>query len=134
MPPAWDAIPGARGCTPEACSFRDHHAELLAAGADHVYGISTQSADIQRWLVDRYHLPFAILSDTAYQLTDALRLPTFEFEDRRLLKRHTLVIDAGVIGHVFYPVFPPDQHAAQVLSWLEADRGDRARPRSGTSS
>jgi peroxiredoxin len=121
MPPEWDLIPGARGCTPEACGFRDHHAELRAAGADHVYGISTQATGIQRWLVERYHLPFEILSDAAFGLTQALRLPTFEFDGRRLLKRHTLVIDDGVISHVFYPIFPPDKHAAEVVRWLDAN-------------
>jgi peroxiredoxin len=117
-PPGWDLIPGARGCTPEACSFRDHHADLRAAGADRVYGLSTQSGEVQRWLVERYHLPFEILSDAGHELTDALRLPTFEAVGRRLLKRHTLVIDDGVIGHVFYPIFPPDKHAGEVVAWL----------------
>jgi peroxiredoxin len=117
-PPGWDLIPGARGCTPEACSFRDHHADLLAAGAVRVYGLSTHSGEVQRWLVERYHLPFEILSDAGFELTDALRLPTFEAGGRRLLKRHTLVIDDGVIGHVFYPIFPPDRHAGEVVAWL----------------
>ena len=120
MPPEWDLIPGARGCTPEACGFRDHDADLRAAGADRVYGLSAQAGDIQRWLVERYHLPFQILSDAAFELTDALRLPTFEFEGRRLLKRVTLVLDDGVISHVFYPIFPPDKHASEVVGWLRA--------------
>jgi peroxiredoxin len=120
MPPEWDLIPGARGCTPEACGFRDHHADLRDAGADHVYGVSVQGTEIQRWLIERYHLPFEILTDEAYALTDALRLPTFEFEGRRLLKRLTLVIDDRVIGHVFYPIFPPDKHAMEVVGWLRA--------------
>lgn len=117
-PAGWDLIPGARGCTPEACGFRDHHADLEASGADRVYGLSTQSSDIQRWLVERYHLPFEILSDAGHELTDALRLPTFEAGGRRLLKRHTLVIDEGTISHVFYPIFPPDKHAEEVVEWL----------------
>jgi peroxiredoxin len=117
-PPGWDLIPGARGCTPEACGFRDHHAELVAAGADRVYGMSVQGTDIQRWLVERYHLPFEILSDAAFKLTDSLRLPTFETAGMRLTKRLTLVIDDGRITHVFYPIFPPDKHAAEVVAWL----------------
>lgn len=118
VPHGWDAIPGARGCTPEACGFRDHHAELLAAGVDRVYGLSTQSTDAQRALVDRFHLPFEILSEEGFELTDALRLPTFEVAAMRLLKRHTLVLERGMIRHVFYPVFPPDRHAEEVLRWL----------------
>jgi peroxiredoxin len=120
-PPGWDLIPGARGCTPESCGFRDHHADLEAAGADRVYGLSTQLSDIQRWLVERYRLPFEILSDAGQELTDALRLPTFEVAGRRLLKRHTLVIDDGAISHVFYPIFPPDRHAEEVVAWLRGE-------------
>lgn len=127
MPPEWDLVPGARGCTPEACGFRDHFADLVAAGADRVYGLSAQGTDVQRWLVERYHLPFEILSDAAFALTDALGLPTFEFEGRRLLKRQTLVIDDGAIGHVFYPVFPPDKHAAEVTAWLRRHPRGRSR-------
>ena len=118
-PPGWDLIPGARGCTPEACGFRDHHAELRAAGADRVFGLSTQATAIQRVLVERYQLPFEILSDVGYELTDALRLPTFEAAGARLLKRLTLVVDDAVVSHVFYPVFPPDKHAAEVVAWLQ---------------
>ena len=113
----WDLIPGARGCTPETCGFRDHHAELRAAGAN-VFGLSTQDTDYQRELADRLHLPFAILSDVELELTGALRLPTFEVAGRRLLRRLTLVITAGAVEHVFYPVFPPDTHAGEVLAWL----------------
>jgi peroxiredoxin len=120
VPPGWDLIPGARGCTPESCGFRDHHGDLEAAGADRVYGLSTQPTDIQRWLVERYRLPFEILSDAGQELTNALSLPTFEVAGRRLLKRHTLVIDDGAISHVFYPIFPPDRHAEEVLEWLRA--------------
>jgi peroxiredoxin len=113
----WDLIPGARGCTPETCGFRDHHADLAAVGAE-VYGLSTQTSDYQRELVDRLGLPFAILSDADLALTRALRLPTFEAAGQTLLKRHTLVIREGLIEHVFYPVFPPDGHAAEVLAWM----------------
>ena len=117
VPAEWDAIPGARGCTPESCGFRDHFADISALGAD-VYGVSTQDTDYQREAAERLHLPFELLSDSEFALTDALRLPTFDFEGVRLLKRITLIVQAGRIEHVFYPVFPPDRHAQEVLTWL----------------
>jgi peroxiredoxin len=113
----WDSIPGARGCTPESCAFRDHHAELGAAGAE-VFGLSTQDAADQREAAERLHLPFALLSDAGLELTGALGLPTFEVAGQTLLRRLTLVLRDGAIEHVFYPVFPPDRHAGEVLSWL----------------
>jgi len=116
----WDLIPGARGCTPEACAFRDHHAELRGLGAE-VYGLSTQETAYQRELVDRLHLPFPILSDADLRLTRALRLPIFEVAGHTLLRRHTLVIANATIEHVFYPVFPPDHHPSEVLRWLTAE-------------
>ena len=115
----WDAIPGARGCTPESCGFRDHHRELADAGA-RVLGLSTQSVDYQREAVERLHLPFALLSDVDLALTRAARLPTFEVAGQTLLRRLTVVVDEGVVTHCWYPVFPPDTHAAQVLEWLTA--------------
>jgi peroxiredoxin len=120
--PDWDAIPGARGCTPQSCAFRDHHDDLRAAGALHVFGLSTQGTDYQREAAERLHLPFALLSDADLELTKALRLPTFEVAGQTLLKRFTLVVADGRIEHVFYPVFPPDAHAGEVLSWLRANR------------
>jgi len=119
VPAEWDAIPGARGCTPESCGFRDHFAEISALGAG-VYGASTQDTDYQREAAERLHLPFELLSDSEFALTDALRLPTFDFEGVRLLKRLTLIVRAGRIEHVFYPIFPPDRHADEVLAWLSA--------------
>jgi peroxiredoxin len=148
-PDGWDAIPGARGCTPESCAFRDHHGDLAAAGAA-VYGISTQPTDVQREAAQRLHLPFALLSDThhgdgrseavrgasklagdgrgaalrgasklaRHPLAEALRLPTMVVEGTTMLKRLTLVVRDGRIEHVFYPVFPPDGHAEEVLGWL----------------
>jgi peroxiredoxin len=113
----WDLIPGARGCTPETCGFRDHHAELAELGTT-VFGLSTQTTAYQRELVERLGLPFPLLSDSELTLTTALRLPTFEVASQTLLKRHTLVIRNGRIEHVFYPVFPPDRHAQEVLAWL----------------
>jgi peroxiredoxin len=120
----WDLIPGARGCTPESCGFRDHHAELRAAGAD-VYGLSTQDTDHQRELAERLGLPFPILSDDRLELTAALRLPTFEVAGHTLLRRQSLIVSDGRIEHVFYPVFPPDRHASEVLGWLR-ERGAEA--------
>lgn len=124
LPEGWDDIPGARGCTPESCGFRDHHADLLAAGAAQVFGLSSQSSDYQREAVDRLRLPFAILSDEQMALVAALGLPTFTVAGVTLYKRLTMIVTGGAIEHVFYPVFPPDQHAQEVLSWL------RAHPRS----
>jgi peroxiredoxin len=118
LPPGWDEIPGARGCTPESCGFRDHHAELRAAGAARVFGMSSQSSDYQREAAERLHLPFAMLSDEALAVADALGLPTFTVDGLRLYRRLTMIVTGGVIEHVFYPVFPPDQHAAEVLAWL----------------
>ena len=120
LPDGWDMIPGARGCTPEACAFRDHHAELKELGAN-VYGLSTQTTDYQSEMVARLHLPFEVLSDSEFALTDALELPTFEAGGMRLLKRLTLVVQGGRIEHVFYPVFPPDTHAEDVRDWLAAE-------------
>jgi peroxiredoxin len=119
----WDLIPGARGCTPEACGFRDHHAELAAAGAD-VYGLSTQDTGYQRELAERLVLPFPILSDAGLALTRALRLPTFEVAGRKLLKRLTMLVRGGRIERVWYPVFPPDRHAEEVHGWLRANPTD----------
>ena len=123
LPDGWDGIPGARGCTPQSCAFRDHHAELIAAGADRVFGLSTQDTDYQREAAERLHLPFPLLSDAALRLTTALRLPVMLVGGATLLKRMALIIEDGVIAHVFYPVFPPDQNAAEVLGWLRARQG-----------
>ena len=121
-PNGWDGIPGARGCTPQSCGFRDHFAELQELGVRQLFGLSTQSTDYQKEVAGRLHLPFAILSDEAMELTRALRLPTFEAGGMTLLKRLTMVIDAGVITHVFYPVFPPDRSAADVIAWLRGSK------------
>lgn len=118
LPEGWDSIPGARGCTPEACGFRDHYHDLLAAGAAHVFGLSSQDTGYQREAAGRLHLPFPMLSDPGLSLAGALGLPTFQAGGQTLYKRLTLIISGGVIEHVFYPVFPPDEHAQQVLSWL----------------
>jgi peroxiredoxin len=117
VPKGWDEIPGARGCTPESCSFRDHYQQLRNLKTQ-VLGLSTQTTEYQREMVARLHLPFEVLSDADFALTNALRLPTFEFDGVRLLKRLTLVLSDGKIEKVFYPVFPPDKHAEEVIAWL----------------
>ena len=119
-PPGWDDIPGARGCTPQSCGFRDHFAELKALGVGHVYGVSTRDTAYQREAAERLHLPFPILSDTDLKLTHALKLPTFTASGMTLLKRMALVIDDGRIVKAFYPVFPPDKNAAEVIAWLRS--------------
>jgi peroxiredoxin len=122
VPPSdeWNMIPGARGCTPQSCAFRDHFAELKELGVAQVFGLSTQDTNYQREAAERLHLPFALLSDADLKLTHALNLPTFETNGMTLLKRFTLVVNAGVIEHVFYPVFPPDQSANEVIRWLSS--------------
>jgi peroxiredoxin len=121
LPQGWDAIPGARGCSTEACDFRDHFADLRRAGASQVYGLSSQDADYQAEVVERLHLPFEMLSDPQLALADALNLPTFSAPGHdRLYSRLTLVVRNGHIEHVFYPIFPPNTHAQQVLAWLDA--------------
>ncbi|MBB6310167.1 peroxiredoxin [Xanthobacter tagetidis] len=119
LPTGWDEIPGARGCTPQACSFRDHFELLREAGADHVFGLSVQETPVQKEVAERLHLPFPLLSDARHELAHAIRLPMFEVDGMRLLKRITLVITEGAISHVFYPVFPPDKSAADVLAHLQ---------------
>jgi peroxiredoxin len=123
----WDLIPGARGCTPQSCAFRDHFSELSAAGAAHVFGLSTQDSAYQAEAVQRLHLPFAILSDESLALAKAIGLPTMQVADLTLLKRLAMVIDDGYITKVFYPVFPPDRNAGDVLAWLR----DNPRPGRG---
>jgi peroxiredoxin len=121
-PDGWDAIPGARGCTPQSCGFRDHFADLKRLGVAQLFGLSTQDGAYQREVVERLHLPFPILSDAGLELTRALRLPTFSVEGMTLIKRMAWVIDHGVISHAFYPVFPPDKSAETVVAWLEASQ------------
>ncbi|MFI5011490.1 MAG: peroxiredoxin [Hyphomicrobiales bacterium] len=118
LPEGWDMIPGARGCTPQACGFRDHHKELSALAAE-VFGLSTQTSDYQREASGRLHLPFELLSDAGFALCEALRLPTFEVDGMRLVKRLTMIVRDRRIEHVFYPVFPPDENADQVIAWLK---------------
>jgi len=121
-PDGWDQIAGARGCTPQSCSFRDHFGELKRLGVAQLYGLSTQDTDYQREAATRLHLPFPILSDEKLALTKVLNLPTFTAAGMTLLKRMALVIDEGKITKTFYPVFPPDKNAAEVISWIQASR------------
>jgi peroxiredoxin len=113
----WNAIPGARGCTPQSCAYRDHYQEIQQLGAI-VYGLSTQSTEYQREAVARLQLPFPLLSDEKGEFSASLRLPAFEVEGVRLLKRLTLLIEHGRIRHCFYPVFPPDKDAENVIAWI----------------
>ena len=117
LPEGWDGIPGARGCTPQSCGFRDHHAEIRALGA-RVFGLSTQGTDYQREAAERLGLPFGLLSDEGLSFARGLGLPTFKADGREMIKRLTLVVDDGEIAKVFYPVFPPGENAAEVAAWL----------------
>ena len=119
LPAGWDGIPGARGCTPQSCAFRDHHTELQALGAQ-VFGISTQSTEYQREAAERLCLPFELLSDAELRFARALGLPTFEADGMTLIKRLTLVARDGRVEKVFYPVFPPGANAAEVAGWLRS--------------
>ena len=119
VPTGWNAIPGARGCTPQSCAFRDHYQELKELGVAELFGLSTQDTGYQQEAVERLHLPFEILSDEKLDFAQALKLPTFEVDGMRLIKRITLVIrDSGIVK-VFYPVFPTDANAAEVVQWLK---------------
>ena len=119
-PPGWDQIPGARGCTPQSCGFRDHFAELKALGVAHVFGLSVQDTGYQREAAERLHLPFPILSDADLNFARGLHLPLLTTSGMTLLKRMALVIDDGVIVKSFYPVFPPDRNAEEVIAWLRS--------------
>jgi peroxiredoxin len=121
-PDGWDAIAGARGCTPQSCSFRDHFAELQSLGVQHLFGLSTQDSAWQQEAAERLHLPFPLLSDQSLKLATAMHLPQFLVHDMILLKRLTLILRDGVIKRVFYPVFPPDQNASEVIAWLRTEK------------
>jgi peroxiredoxin len=117
-PPGWDDIPGARGCTPQSCGFRDHFAELKALGVAQVFGLSTQDTAYQREAAQRLHLPFPLLSDAQLQLKSAIGLPTFFTSGMTLYRRMAMVLEDAAIVRVFYPVFPPDKNAVEVIAWL----------------
>jgi peroxiredoxin len=119
-PPGWNDIPGARGCTPQSCGFRDHFAELKALGVAQVYGLSSQDTAYQREAAERLHLPFPLLSDVELKLKSTIGLPTFSTSGMTLYKRMAIVLEDAGIVRVFYPVFPPDKNAADVMAWLRA--------------
>lgn len=123
VPAGWNAIPGARGCTPQSCAFRDHHQELKKLGVSELFGLSTQDTAYQQEAARRLHLPFELLSDEKLEFAKALRLPTFEVDGMRLIKRITLIVRDSRIVKVFYPVFPPDSNAGEVIEWLTAAGG-----------
>ena len=117
LPDNWEAIPGARGCTPQTCAFRDHEQDLAELGAV-VVGLSVQSVDYQAEMVDRLHVPYPIVSDESRAVGSALRFPTMDVAGVTLYKRLTLIVRDSVIRHVMYPVFPPDRNASDVIEWL----------------
>jgi len=119
LPDNWDQIPGARGCTPQSCAFRDHTNELAECGVSHLFGLSTQDTDYQNEAALRLHLPFLLLSDHELHLSKALKLPTMDVEGNTLIKRLTMVIDDGIVEHVFYPVYPPDKSVEVLLQWIK---------------
>ena len=118
LPTGWNAIPGARGCTPQSCAFRDHYQELKELGVTELFGLSTQDTAYQQEAAERLHLPFELLSDEKLEFTKALRLPVFDVDGMKLIKRITLIVRDGKIAKVFYPVFPPDRNADEVIEWL----------------
>eukprot|EP01111_Echinosteliopsis_oligospora_P008187 TRINITY_DN23692_c0_g1_i1.p1 TRINITY_DN23692_c0_g1~~TRINITY_DN23692_c0_g1_i1.p1 ORF type:complete len:192 (-),score=18.04 TRINITY_DN23692_c0_g1_i1:33-608(-) len=124
VPESWNAIPGARGCTPQACSFRDTIDELKKLGVSRVFGVSTQSSDYQREVKERLHLPYELLSDELLEFVNALKLPTFEWEGKKVIKRLAIAIEDGKISKCWYPIFPPNSNAADVSDWLKQRRGE----------
>ena len=118
LPDGWDMIPGARGCTPQSCAFRDHAEEIRQLGVSNLFGLSTQETGYQKEAADRMHLPFALLSDAGLRLTQAMSLPTLDVDGMTLIKRLTMILQDGVVKKVFYPVFPPDKNAGDVIAWL----------------
>lgn len=123
IPAEWNEIPGARGCTPQACSFRDASKEFSELGVKHIFGVSTQDTPYQQEIKERVHLPYQLLSDEKLEMVKALKLPTFEYQGKTLIKRLTLAVEDGEVVHVWYPVFPPDKSASEVLEWLKARTG-----------
>ena len=119
LPEGWDMIPGARGCTPQSCSFRDHAQELGELGVQSLFGLSTQESSYQQEAANRLNLPFPLLSDASLALANAINLPVMEVDGMTLLKRLAMIIDDGVVTQVFYPIFPPDSNATEVINWLK---------------
>jgi peroxiredoxin len=128
LPEGWDLIPGARGCTPQSCAFRDHYEELKSLSVNFLFGLSTQASDQQIEAAARLHLPFPLLSDAKLHFADALKLPRFKIKGHTFLKRLTMIIENGFIKHVIYPVFPPDQNAEILIKWLSQPSLPNIRP------
>lgn len=124
LPEGWDLIPGARGCTPQSCSFKDHFQELRKLGVSHLFGLSTQQSENQKEAWERLHLPFTLLSDSKLEFVRALNLPTFKAEgiQDELVKRVTIVVKDGKIEKVFYPIFPPQSNAQDVVNWFKSNK------------
>ena len=133
LPDGWDRIPGARGCTPQSCGFRDHYVELKALNTG-VFGLSTQTTEYQREARDRLHLPFQLVSDSTLRLKSTMRLPSFTLAGMELYKRLTLIVHEGRIEKIFYPVFPPDLNADEVLAWLQQNARSCASAGAGLRS
>ncbi len=119
MPQGWDAIPGARGCSPHNCDMRNHYADMMQSGVSRVFGLSSQPLEYQSALAETLRLPYPLLTDEALELATVLRLPTICAGDLTVYQRLAMIVNDGVIEHVFFPIFPPDQHARVVLDWLE---------------
>jgi len=124
VPPSWDAIPGARGCTPQACSIRDNFSTIKTLGVAHIFGISTQSTEYQKEVKERLGLPYELLSDEKLEMVEAMGMPTFEWEGGKVLRRVTLAVRDGRVEKVWYPVFPPDKSADEVIEWLQKRKQD----------
>jgi len=125
VPNKWNAIPGARGCTPQACSFRDNYPKLKDLGVSQVFGLSTQDTAYQKEVHDRLHLPYDLLSDEQREFQEALKLPTFEWEGKKVIRRLTLAVEEGKVVEWWYPIFPPDANVFNVMEWLE-ERGKKS--------
>lgn len=118
----WNDIPGARGCTPQSCEFKNHYSELIQLGVKNIFGASSQDIEEQKEACARLHLPFELLNDSELNLANVLNLPTFNYKDKRLIKRLTMIVESGKIIKVFYPVFPPNENAERIIEWLKKNR------------
>jgi len=125
VPDSWNSIPGARGCTPQACSFRDNLPQLRSLGVSHIFGVSTQSPAYQAEVQSRLNLPYDLLSDEILEFQEALKLPTFEWEGGKVLRRSMIAVEGGKVIKWWYPVFPPDRGVDDLIEWLKSQ--DKSR-------